>query len=82
MPVGMREHHQIAAAHDEWLALAFAVHPRLAAPDEMKDGAGHTGGIERPVAAVAALLEDPAAQAKRVQDVRQEIDIRRFGYEI
>ena len=48
VPIGMREHHQVAAAHDEWLALAFAVQPRLAAPDEVKDGAGRAGGIERP----------------------------------
>ena len=70
VPIGMREHHQVAAAHHEGLALAFVVQPRLSASDEVKDGAGRAGGIERPGTAVAALLEDPRAQAKRLQDVR------------
>ena len=82
MPVGTREHHEITAAHDERLALAFAVHPRLPAPDEVEDGAGCPGRIERPGAAVASLLEDARAQAEALQNVRKQIHIRRFGYEI
>ena len=36
MPVGVRKHHEIAAAHDHRLALAFAVHPSLPAPNEVE----------------------------------------------
>src|SRR5262249_32606170 len=82
VPLGVREHHQIAAAHDERLAHAFAVQPRLATPYEMKDRAGHTRGIKRPFAGIAALLEDTPAKAKRGQNVRQQIRLRGFGYEI
>ena len=71
MPVGTREHHEIAAAHDHWLALAFAVHPGLPAPNEVKDGAGRPRGIERPGAAVAPLFKDARAQAEAVQNVRK-----------
>ena len=82
VPAGMREHDQVAAAHDQRLALAFAVHPRLAASNEVEDRAGCTCGIERPLAAVAALHEDRPAQSQRLQNVRQQVRIRRFGYEI
>ena len=66
----MRKHHQIAAAHDKWLALTLTVHPGLSASNEVKDRPGSAGGIERPGTAVAALLEDAGAQAKAVQDIR------------
>jgi hypothetical protein len=70
MPIGAREHHQVAAAHHERFALAFPVQPRLAAADEVKDGAGRPRGVERPGAAVAALLEDPSAQPEGLQYIR------------
>src|SRR5262249_34961316 len=65
-----------------WLALAFAVQPRLAAPDEMEDRPRRSCGVERPVTGVTTLLEDAPAQSQRVQGIRQEVDCRRFGYEI
>lgn len=82
MPIGAREHHEIAATHDHWLALAFAVHPGLPAPNEVKDGAGCPRRIESPGAAVAPLFEDAGAQAQPVQNARKQIHIRCFGYEI
>jgi hypothetical protein len=76
----MRKHHEVATAHYEGLAFALAVHPGLAAPDEMKGCTGDARRIERPRAAITALLEDPGAQPQAVQNVRQNIRIRRFGY--
>src|SRR5262249_25644316 len=82
VPMCVREQHQIAAAYDEWLALPFPVHPRLAAPHQVKYDTGCAGGVQRPAPAVTALLEDAPAQAERLQDVRQKIAIRCFGHEI
>jgi hypothetical protein len=70
VPRGVREHHQIAAAHDHGLGLAFAVQPGLAASYQVKGGARNAGRIERPGAAVTPLLENPGPQPKAMQHVR------------
>src|SRR5262249_15140353 len=82
VPMAMRNHHEVTAAHDHGITLALLVQPGLATSHEVKDGLGNAAGIEAPPTAVGPLLEDPGAKTQASQNVRQRFILRRFGYEI